>query len=154
MEKIRSMFAFAAIDDGFELRFGATVLLRHDSAATAVELGIGAANVDMCRGNFRIEDELAERWALDCCAVDVASVRLWSSQNPEFAATCIIGTDGVMTVSSENAEANRIWLHFPREASESIWGGGEQMSYLRLNGRRFPFWTSEPGVGQIGRAHV
>ena len=148
MEKIRSMFAFAAIDDGFELRFGATVLLRHDSAATAVALGIGAANVDMCRGNFRIEDELAERWALDCCAVDVASVRLWSSQNPEFAATCKIGTDGVMTVSSENAEANRIWVHFPRDASESIWGGGEQMSYLRLNGRRFPFWTSEPGVGR------
>ncbi len=29
-----------------------------------------------------------------------------------------------------------------------LYGGGEQMSYLRLNGRRFPIWTSEPGVGR------
>jgi alpha-glucosidase len=25
---------------------------------------------------------------------------------------------------------------------------GEQMSYLALNGRAFPMWTSEPGVGR------
>jgi alpha-glucosidase len=29
-----------------------------------------------------------------------------------------------------------------------LWGGGEQMSYLVLNGRTFPIWTSEPGVGR------
>ena len=34
------------------------------------------------------------------------------------------------------------------ENGEAFWGGGEQMSYLRLNGRSFPFWTSEPGVGR------
>jgi sulfoquinovosidase len=31
---------------------------------------------------------------------------------------------------------------------EVVWGGGEQMSYLALNGRKFPMWTSEPGVGR------
>ena len=141
-------FALTATENGFELRSGATVLLRHDAATPAIELGVGVADVDMCRGNFRIEDDLAERWALDCCAVDGPIVRLWSSQKPEFAATCKIGVDGTMTISSENATANRIWVHFPRGSTESIWGGGEQMSYLRLNGRRFPFWTSEPGVGR------
>ena len=29
-----------------------------------------------------------------------------------------------------------------------VWGGGEQMSHLALNGRKFPVWTSEPGVGR------
>jgi sulfoquinovosidase len=29
-----------------------------------------------------------------------------------------------------------------------FWGGGEQMSHLVLNGRRWPMWTSEPGVGR------
>ena len=142
------MFAFAAIENGFELRAGAAVLLRHTADAPAVELGIGVADVDMCRGNFRIDDHLAERAQLDCCEVDGAAVRLWSSAQPAFAVTCEISANGALKISSENAEANRIWVHFPRDATESIWGGGEQMSYLRLNGRRFPFWTSEPGVGR------
>jgi alpha-glucosidase len=34
------------------------------------------------------------------------------------------------------------------EPGEAVWGGGEQMSYLALNGRAFPIWTSEPGVGR------
>ena len=141
-------FALTATESGFELRAGTTVLLRHEAAMPAMELGIGVADVDMCRGNFRIEDDVSERWLLDRCVIDGASVRLWSSQQPEFAATVKVSTDGAMTIASENSKANRIWLHFPREVSESIWGGGEQMSYLRLNGRRFPFWTSEPGVGR------
>lgn len=37
------------------------------------------------------------------------------------------------------------WLVKPDEV---VWGGGEQMSYLALNGRKFPMWTSEPGVGR------
>ena len=144
-------FAFAATENGFELRSGAAVLLRHSADAPAFELGIGVADVDMCRGNFRIEDDLAERWALDCCEVSGGTVRLWSSQRRELSATVQIHTRGAkaqLEISSESDDANRIWIHFPREASESIWGGGEQMSYLRLNGRRFPFWTSEPGVGR------
>jgi sulfoquinovosidase len=144
-------FAFAATDDGFALRAGATVLLRHSAANPAVELGVGAANVDMCRGNFDIQDVLAERWPLDCCSVDGMAVRLWSSQYPDAAVNIAVQVDGdqaSLVFSTENEAANRIWVHFPRDASESIWGGGEQMSYLRHNGRRYPFWTSEPGVGR------
>jgi sulfoquinovosidase len=37
------------------------------------------------------------------------------------------------------------WLIAP---DEIVWGGGEQMSHLALNGRKFPMWTSEPGVGR------
>jgi sulfoquinovosidase len=141
-------FALIATENGFELRSGATVLLRHDAVLPAIELGIGVADVDMCRGNFRIEDDLAERVALDCCAVDGETIRLWSSPQPQFAAAVKVSSDGALTITSERSNVNRIWVHFPRGASESIWGGGEQMSYLRLNERRFPFWTSEPGVGR------
>jgi sulfoquinovosidase len=144
-------FAFAATENGFELRFGATVLLRHTATVPAIELGIGAADVHMNRGNFRIEDHLAERWPLDCCTVDGTTARLWSSKATETSATAVVRVDGGkawLELSSKTAGVNRIWVHFLRDASESIWGGGEQMSYLRLNRRRFPFWTSEPGVGR------
>ena len=43
---------------------------------------------------------------------------------------------------------NRLWLRTVAEADEHLWGGGEQMSYFDLRGRRFPLWTSEPGVGR------
>ena len=144
-------FAFTATDDGFELRAGATVLLRHSAENPAVELGVGAASVDMCRGNFDIQDVLTERWPLDRFSATGMAVRLWSSQYPDAAVNITVRVDGdkaSLEVCAENEAANRIWVHFPRGESESIWGGGEQMSYLRLNGRRFPFWTSEPGVGR------
>lgn len=34
------------------------------------------------------------------------------------------------------------------ERAEHVWGGGEQLSYFDMRGRRFPLWTSEPGVGR------
>ena len=43
---------------------------------------------------------------------------------------------------------NRLHVRFHAEPGECVWGGGEQMSYLALNGRKFPIWTSEPGVGR------
>jgi sulfoquinovosidase len=145
--------AFEATENGFVLRAGAVALLRHAPGLAAIELGIGDADVEMYRGNFRMEDRLTARLPLDSCVVDEGSmtVRAWSSQNPEFAVTAIIKADGAkatLELRSEHPTANRIWVNLPRDAGESIWGGGEQMSYLRLNGRRFPFWTSEPGVGR------
>jgi sulfoquinovosidase len=143
--------AFEATGNGFILRAGGTVLLRHDASLCAFELGIGDADVEMFRGNFRIDDDLRARWPLDSCVVDGATVRLWCSQAPEFAATANIVVEGgkaQLVLVAEHAGANRIWVHMPRGTDDSIWGGGEQMSYLRLNGLRFPFWTSEPGVGR------
>ncbi len=43
---------------------------------------------------------------------------------------------------------NRVWLRLVAESDEHVWGGGEQMSYFDMRGRRFPLWTSEPGVGR------
>ncbi len=143
--------AFDMTDDGFVLRAGAVTLLRHDVTAPALELGIGQADVAMYRGNFEIKDAVAERLQLDRCAMDDAQIRLWSSAKPEFSATATVHLDNGkarLDIVCNHPDANRIWVNFPRDPAESIWGGGEQMSYLLLNGRRFPFWTSEPGVGR------
>jgi alpha-glucosidase len=145
--------AFEATENGFALRTGAALLLRHSATDSAFELGMGNADVDMYRGNFRIEDRVADRWPLDSCAVDAEAMtaRLWCSEQPEYAVTATLRIEGSkarLLLRSEHAGCNRIWVNMPRDAAESIWGGGEQMSYLRLNGRRFPFWTSEPGVGR------
>eukprot|EP01117_Protostelium_nocturnum_P012774 TRINITY_DN4729_c0_g1_i2.p1 TRINITY_DN4729_c0_g1~~TRINITY_DN4729_c0_g1_i2.p1 ORF type:complete len:567 (+),score=183.14 TRINITY_DN4729_c0_g1_i2:379-2079(+) len=49
---------------------------------------------------------------------------------------------------------NRFWIRLEGEEKERIWGGGEQMSYFDLSGRRFPLWTSEPGVGRDKRSEI
>lgn len=43
---------------------------------------------------------------------------------------------------------DRITIDFVLGLGDVLWGGGEQMSYFALNGRKFPIWTSEPGVGR------
>ena len=43
---------------------------------------------------------------------------------------------------------DRISVGWTVAPNEVVWGGGEQMSHLALNGRIFPMWTSEPGVGR------
>ena len=53
-----------------------------------------------------------------------------------------------LTVTATDPAHDRLWLRFHAEPGEAVWGGGEQMSYLALNGRAFPMWTSEPGVGR------
>ena len=53
-----------------------------------------------------------------------------------------------MRVKALVAGADRLFVRFVADPGGAVWGGGEQMSYLRLDGRRFPIWTSEPGVGR------
>ena len=59
-----------------------------------------------------------------------------------------VGGTARARVSALAEGADRLFIRLFAEPDEAVWGGGEQMSYLRLDGRRFPIWTSEPGVGR------
>lgn len=99
----------------------------------------------MLRGNFRIEDAPSDMrdlqgWrrckdGIELLCADASLVRL------------TVG-EGVLDISALGTRFDRIWVRFHAEEGEAVWGGGEQMSYLDLAGRRFPMWTSEPGVGR------
>ncbi len=56
--------------------------------------------------------------------------------------------DGAIFFNTSDPSINRIWLRVVADEDEHVWGGGEQMSYFDMRGRRFPLWTSEPGVGR------
>jgi sulfoquinovosidase len=140
---------FAATDDGFELRWGERVLATHSTPVPAVGFGIGAPDITMVRGNFRIEDS-PQRF--DTPVVTSLSEARVILESPG-AGRCILDlqeTDGrlVILIGASDARINRVWLRLTPVVGESVWGGGEQMSHLCLNGRRFPMWTSEPGVGR------
>lgn len=137
--------------DGFDLSFGGRLILRHTAAAPCLFLGRGDARMDMYRGNFDIEDRLTARLPLSVARVMVDGIGWRISFTvadgiAPIAELQVIGNILRPTVTAPNI--NRFWLRIAAEAGEHVWGGGEQMSYFDLKGRRFPLWTSEPGVGR------
>lgn len=142
---------FRAQKDGFDLVAGALMLLRHRAADPAITAAVGDPDVVMVRGNFRMDDRRTDLAALPMVDVwpDRVELRRHAGAPPGLTLTLAPLGDGfALDVECHDADCNRLAVDLLAQPDEHIWGGGEQMSYLLLNGRRFPVWTSEPGVGR------
>ena len=138
-------FEFHEAEDGFDLHFAGRLVLSHRRDAPVLSLAIGRSEIVMVKGNFRITDDPYDciepaEWQRDGDAVVLLL-------NGELAARLTFAGNAI-EVSALRHGHDRIHLRFHAEPGEAVWGGGEQMSYLALNGRSFPMWTSEPGVGR------
>ena len=131
---------------GFRLTLAGRPILSHEPDAPAVFLGRAEARMDMYRGNFDIEDYVSERLALRHAVV--AGGRVTLSAAPGLEPLLVMELAGNHLRLTGLSDHNRLWLRLVAEPGEHVWGGGEQMSYFDLRGRRFPLWTSEPGVGR------
>jgi len=137
--------------DGFEVWDGDTCLVRHTSAAPCIEVGVGEGRFDMHRGNFDISGTVSERICLPYATLADGRIELRQHVGGQLQLALRVNAAGRhASIAFESASAgfNRLWLRLPAEPAERVWGCGEQMSYLDLRGRRFPLWTSEPGVGR------
>lgn len=135
------------IPGGFTLTLDGREILRHTEAAPALFVGRGEERMDMYRGNFDIEDYVVERIALPHADINGNRIELAAARGlpPRFALT--LAGKHLLTETLDSA-INRVWLRLVAEEGEHVWGGGEQMSYFDMRGRKFPLWTSEPGVGR------
>ena len=136
---------FSEDEQGFDLHFAGRVVLSHRRDRPALTLARGRSEVTMLRGNFRIEDSPLDVIEPRECTVLHSVAKFWHN-GIEVAHLRIEGHQ--LVVEASDPATDRIWVNFHAEAGEAVWGGGEQMSYLALNGRAFPMWTSEPGVGR------
>ena len=141
--------------DGFDVVIGGMTLLRHRRDAPCAYAGAGEPDVRMNHGNFRIDDYVVAR-------VPLVDARIRSRAGGAQIVLSAAGGAGPAVVlrieesehgmalawHGETAGVNRFWLRIAANPDERIWGGGEQLSYFDLRGRRFPLWTSEPGVGR------
>ncbi len=141
--------------DGFDLTLGGRLLVRHRRDAPFAFVGRGVPSVQMNQGHFKIEDYVFARIPLRGAAIsrrgEGARIDLAAEPGgPPLLAVTVTGDaeGGVLCFSGAAPDVNRLWLRLFAEANERVWGGGEQMSYFDLRGRRFPLWTSEPGVGR------
>ena len=144
-------FAFSVTGDGFILSLGDDALLRHTSAAPCVFVGAGEATIAMHRGNFDISDYLVERIPLPHVTVDGGLLHFRRRPGEPALLTLELQRDPAavtLHVRQADSRLNRFWFRIAAAPAEHVWGCGEQMSYFDLRGRRFPLWTSEPGVGR------
>jgi sulfoquinovosidase len=143
--------AFVQKDDGFDLLVDGRLLLRHRADAPALFAAKGTASVAAYRGNFDISDQSLPLTDFAIAEVAGSTVTLRAAKDGPIAAqiTLTRGSDAVvLDIETHHADCNRLMIKFVATPDEYVWGGGEQMSYLNLKGRRFPMWTSEPGVGR------
>ena len=119
----------------------------HSAAAPCFFVGRGNDSIKMHRGRFAIEDRLAERCPLAHAEIDGDTIMLSAAkgQPPRLAVTL---EGDALELRSLDPSVNRFWLRVVADQDEHVWGGGEQFSYFDLRGRRFPLWSSEPGVGR------
>ena len=146
---------YCQTEGGFDLSFGGQRLMRHTSDAPLAAIGVGAPDVIMVRGNFDLRDALLEVVDLRHATVeamhDGLSVLLGEdAQSAPLLTLRIVecGDSLRLEIAATDARFNRLFLKVAALPDERVWGGGEQMSYLNMRGRRFPLWTSEPGVGR------
>ncbi|MCY1745103.1 MULTISPECIES: alpha-glucosidase [Ensifer] len=132
---------------GFTLSLCGLEILRHSTSSPAVFVGRGEERKDMYRGNFDIEDYVIERTPLAHAEVDGTTIRLSTMCGQPVRLVMTVEGD-TLALRAEDASINRLWLRTVAEKDEHVWGGGEQMSYFDMRRRRFPLWTSEPGVGR------
>lgn len=143
--------AFEVQEGCFTLNLGGRTILRHAPEAPAIFIGRGDAEIAMHHGHFDIEDYVIERVALR--HAEIRGDKVYLSTSPASPAVLALRIDGNETDAAIAFEAldpaiNRIWIRVVAEPGEHMWGGGEQLSYFDMAGRRFPLWTSEPGVGR------
>ncbi|URD62342.1 alpha-glucosidase [Sphingomonas sp. KRR8] len=128
------------------------LLLLDTSRGPLARVARGHSDVEMFRGNFRISDSPSDVTALESARLQGERLLLAADRASEPLLELHItdrpGADGALQLRTLAAGFDRIWLQFEGQAGERFWGGGEQMSYLCLNDRSFPIWTSEPGVGR------
>jgi alpha-glucosidase len=137
---------FSVTDKGFELQFAGRPLLRHRTDCPAVSVARGNPSITMFRGNFRIEDTPTNRVQPDQWRFSEDRIELLASGRA--CARLSLDEDNGLVVEALEPGFDRLSIRFRAEPGEVVWGGGEQMSYFALNGRAFPMWTSEPGVGR------
>lgn len=120
-------------------------MLSHDEFSPALAMSRGKPEIAMYRGNFRIEDAPSDTIRPGDFLFSETEITLLDQGTP---AARLSLADNRLSVELLREGYDRIELFLVAEPDETVWGGGEQMSYLALNGRSFPMWTSEPGVGR------
>lgn len=142
-------------DNIFELIVNNEVILKCSKDNPMIYVGYGNETVDMYRGNYKIEDYLIERKALELTEVLEEEDKYLLNFDNKIKCEVLVENDSAIINFNKVCEGiNRFWIRINSDKEEKCYGCGEQMSYFNLRGRNFPIWTSEPGVGRDKSTYI
>lgn len=138
----------------WKLEHNGRAILKCSEQTPLLYAGYGQESVDMYRGNYKIDDYVVERRPLavnNIKATPKGAIIDFIEVSIELS---IEGDCAELTLHQANPKINRFWFRVQADPEEKCYGGGEQMSYFNMRGRRFPLWSSEPGVGRDKTTYV
>lgn len=139
----------------FALMNGTDTILECRKDRPMIYVGCGKEDVDMYRGNYKIEDYVIERRPLYVTGIEETKDGVVLDMQGELTLTLkLTGDCAELYFEQKNPDINRFWFRVSADEKERCYGCGEQMSYFNLRGRHFPLWTSEPGVGRDKTTYV
>jgi alpha-glucosidase len=144
------------LENGFTLSVNGREVVTHTSEKPFIFVGLGDPDIQMCRGNFKIEDYLIEREALRNFEIEENKIYLSDAGNTRKLELIIKETEGRSYIEFKTLDEtiNRTFIRLNADKEEKIYGCGEQLSYFNLRGNNFPLWSSEPGVGRNKSTHI
>lgn len=142
---------FIEVNNGFEIIFQDQVKIIHTLNRPFFYVGRGRENIKMYRGNYRIDGTIDEKIPLTYTGYENGVL----SFEEGFTFKLLETEHGFEFITlSTNEKYNRFWYYVPATSEEAVYGLGEQMSYLNLRNKKFPIWTSEPGVGRDKSTYI
>ena len=147
------LIAFHKDGKNLGLSVAGRIIFLHSPEDPFIALGRGESDITMERGNFQIHDRQQSRaelptYEMEDCDDGVCVV--FSRQGADSVRILVREEEGRANIIFKSSPewANRILIRLYAEPTEKVYGCGEQFSYFNLRGRKFPLWTSEPGVGR------
>lgn len=145
--------------EGFLIEYNDRKLITHTFSKPAFYVGYGEAEIEMYRGNFKIQDYKISRVPLKYFKIKEESEKVYIdlySNDGYSLSLCVKEMEDRLYIDFEESTGsiNRYWIRIDADEDEKVYGCGEQMSYFNLRGRNFPLWTSEPGVGRDKSTYI
>jgi len=143
-------------EGGFAVFYNDREVLSHTPGRPAAAAGTGKGRYKFNYGLFKIRDTALNlrtpgEWTVEKKEDGVISILLGGFLRLVFSDV----KEGVLPVSHLKIEAesltegdNRLILNLSSRGDQSVYGCGQQYSYLDMKGRKVPIWVMEPGLGR------
>lgn len=141
------------IDNKLEIYLDDIIIFEHSKDSPSIFVGNGREDILMYRGNFKITDLEDSKIPLKMFKEIENGIEFYYGDD---SLTFIFNEDNdkcMLKLASKN-NYSRFWIRIKADKDEHIYGLGEQMSHFNLRGKKFPIWTSEPGVGRNKNTYI
>ena len=147
------MIKIQSTQEGFKLYYKEFLFFNHTQEKPIIELGKGKAKFKSHLGDFKIKEKVKEKFPLKSFELLTKTEKeikiILKSNNLRLQLSFRVVNEYLEIIPECNDnDINRFWIKLDANASEAIYGCGEQYSELNLRGKDVPLWVEEQGVGR------